>query len=201
MGVIGELLFYRRDQVDLDAVLRNKVDAVRAVVDRLSDHEFATKKNDELAALVDKSERMTPLEVHFDKATPHVEEAQVDVQDQFGFEGGTVRVAGLMATKTIPFSGDSMLWSLRTNPYNLNPPRGVVRGQNLVIGITVRVQQADEAKRYIDDVIARLPEYLGWQRSQIETYNNGLTGRAMPRIQERRARLSQASDVLKKLQG
>jgi len=60
-------------------------------------------------------------------------------------------------------------------------------------------QQANEAKQYIDETIAKLPEYLERQRAQIEPYNNGIAGNAVALIVQRRSRLSQASDLLNKL--
>jgi hypothetical protein len=139
--------------------------------------------------------------VDFAAAKARVQEIQVEVHDRFGFERGPIRVAGLRATKEIPFRGDRDLWHLRTNPFNLNPPRGEVRGQQLVIGIEVPAQQADEAKRYIDEAIAALPEYLDRQKAQIEAHNNRIAANAIPPIQQRRVTLGRASDLLKKLQG
>jgi hypothetical protein len=199
MGVLGEPLFYRRDQVDLDAVLRHNGAQLRDVVDRIPEREFSSKTDGQIAAEIAEQQKITPLEIHLDQATPHVEETRVEVRNDFHF-GRNASVAGLKATKAIPFTGDSQLWALRTNPFDLNPPRAVVQGGRLIIGIEVPAQQADEAKRYIDDAIARLPQYLEWQRAQIEGYNKGLASQAMPWIQQRRARLCQADDLLKKLQ-
>jgi hypothetical protein len=194
-------LFYRRDQVDLDAVLRHQADQLRSAVDALPDTTFAEKSDADIAAQVATSVAFRPLEVNFEAAVADVREVQVEVHDRFGFERGPIKVAGLRATKTIPFKGNPELWTLRTNPYNMNPPRGEVRGQTLVIGIDVPAQQVDEASRYIEDTLNSIPEYLDRQRAQIEAHNASLANRALPTIQQRRARLSQAADLLRKLQG
>ena len=201
MTVIGDHLFYRRDQVDLDAVLRHKTDQLSQYVDQMPEARFAAMADHEVAIEIAKAATIQPLEVDFGSATANVEEVQVEVHDKFGFERGPVRVAGLRATKTFSFKGDAELWRLRTNPFNMNPPRGTVRGRTLIIGIEVAAHQADDAKRYIDEAIASLPEYLERQRAQIQTYNDALPSRAMPHIQQRRARLGHASELLKKLQG
>jgi hypothetical protein len=201
MAVLGELLFFRRDQVDLDTMLRAQRAQLLKKVDGLPDRTFQEKTDQEIAQDLAFSEVVEPLKADFDKAQAAVSEVQVEVHDRFGSDRGPVRVAGLRATKSIPFAGDRELWRLWTNPYNLNPPRGDVRGQNLVIGIDVPAQQADEAKRYIDATIAALPEWLAWSRTQVEAYNASIAATAMPIIQQRRARLGQASDLLKKLRG
>jgi hypothetical protein len=167
MTVIGELLFYRRDGADLDAVIRHNTNRLREVVDKLPEILFSEQSDDQIAEGIAQSERIEPLEVNFDAAVPHVEETQVEVRDSYGFGRGPVRVPGLKATKAIPFKGNPDLWRLRTNPFNMNPPRGEVRGQNLVIGMAVPAQQADQAAQYIDSALKSLPEYLERQRAQL----------------------------------
>lgn len=201
MAALGELLFYRRDQVDLDTILRAQAEQLRTKIDALPDRTFQEKTDQEIANELAVSEAIAPLVVDFDKAQAAVSEVQLEVHDRFGFDRGPVRVAGLRATKTIPFTGDRDLWRLRTNPYNMNPPRGDVKGESVVIAIEVPAQQADEAKRYIDDTIAALPEYLERSRAQVEAHNARIAATAMPLLQGRRGRLGQASDLLKKLQG
>ncbi len=201
MAVLGELLFYRHDQVGLDDVLRHQLGLLRGQVDELPDKLFAGKTDEEVAAHVAAKCAIEPLKLDLAAAKASVEEVQVEVHDRWGFERGPVRVPGLRATKSIPFTGEEDLWRLRTNPWNMNPPRGDVRGRNLVIGIEVAVQQADEAAKYIEDTIAQLPEYLQRQEAQLAPYNSGLAGNAMQWIKMRRSRLGTANDLLKKLGG
>lgn len=201
MTVLGDLLFYRRDQVDLDHVLRHQVELLRQKVDALSDTFFAQKSDEEIAAHIATEATVEPLQVDFTNAVAAVREVQVERRDDFGFDRGSVRVPGLQATKTIRFKGDKALWHLRTNPFNMNPPHGEVRGDTVVVGISVPAHAADEAARYIDETLARMPEYLQRQKVQIDAHNAGLAGHAMQWVKVRRGRLSQASDLLKKLGG
>jgi hypothetical protein len=201
MAALGELLFYRRDQVGLDDVLRHQVELLRGKVDALPDELFSAKSDEGIAQHLAKENAVEPLSVDFAAAKPNVQETQVEVQDQFGFNRGPVRVSGLLATKSIPFKGDAALWHLRTNPYTMNPPRGDVRGNMLVIGIAVPAQQADEAARYIERTIGQIPEYLERQAAQIAQHNASLAAASMQSIRARRQRLGSASDLIKKLGG
>ena len=201
MAALGELLFYRRDQIGLDDFLRHQVDVLRGKVDTLPDKLFSEKSDDEIAADIAAEHAIQPLTVDFDAGKPNVQETQVEVHDQFGFNRGPIRVPGLLATKSIPFKGDPGLWRLRTNPYTMNPPRGEVRGNWLVIGISVPAQQANEAAGYIEQTIAQIPEYLQRQEAQIVQHNTSLLTHAMQWIKARRQRLGSASDLLKKLGG
>lgn len=201
MAALGDLLFYRRDQVGLADVLRQQVELLRGRVDALPDKLFSAKSDEEIAQYLAKEHAREPLSADFAAAKPNVQETQVEVHDQFGFNRGPIRVPGLLATKSIPFKGDPALWRLRTNPFNMNPPHGEVRGNMLIIGIAVPAQQADEAARYIERTIEQIPEYLQRQAAQIAQHNASLAAAAMQWIRVRRQRLGSASDLLKKLGG
>ena len=201
MAALGELLFYRRDQVDLDDVLRHHVELLRGRVDALSNKLFADKIDEEIAAHIVAEATIRPLNIDLAAAKASVQEVQVEVHDRWNYERGPVRVPGFKAIKAIPFTGERDLWHLRTNPYNLNPPRGEVRGDKLIIGIEVAAQQADEAAKYVEDTIAQLPEYLQRQEAQLAPYNASLAEHAMQWIRMRRGRLGTANDLLEKLGG
>ena|ERR1700677_4024188 len=99
MTVLGDLLFYRRDQVDLDHVLHHQVELLRQKVDALPDAFFAQKTDDEIAAHVAKEATVEPLQVDFANAVAEVREVQVERRDDYGFDRGrSARVPGLQAT-------------------------------------------------------------------------------------------------------
>lgn len=201
MAVLGDLLFYRGDMVGLGDLLRHHIEQLRTKVDVLPDKLFVENSDDEIAAQIAKAQEITPLVADFAAATAKVQETEVEVSDQFGFRRGPIRVAGLLATKTIPFTGDPALWRLHPNSWSSSPPRGDVRGNNLVIGITVPTQQTDQAAQYIERTIAELPDYLARQKVLLDQHNASLAAQAMPWIKARRQRVSAASDLLKKLGG
>ncbi|WP_119303906.1 hypothetical protein [Dongia deserti] len=201
MAALGDLLFYRRDQVGLDDALRHEVELLRSKVDALPDKFFSERSDEEIAAHIAQEHAVQPLIVDFESATPSVQETQVEVRDRYSHDHSSVRVPGLLAKKSIPFKGDPGLWRLRTNPYNMNPPRGEIRGHTLIIGMTVPAQQADAAAAYIAQTIAEIPEYLQRQEAQIAKHNASLAMHAMQWIRLRRQRLGSASDLLKKLGG
>lgn len=68
MAVLGDLLFYRRDQVALDDVLRHQVELLRDRVDALPDKLFTEKSDEEIAAHVAKESMIQALKVDFEAA-------------------------------------------------------------------------------------------------------------------------------------
>lgn len=200
MAPIGELLFWNQRRVGLDDVLRHNTTLLREKVDELPDKLFDEKSDDEIAAQLAVSEAIAPLELDLASAAPHVRETQFEVSDDYGFSGrGRIRVNGLEATKSVPFFGDPKLWECVPNPFDLNPPRGKIEGNRVVIGITVREQQIDEAKRYIDSTLENIITNIGRQKAQVDAYNASIARAAMSWIQQRRSRRGRASELLDKL--
>lgn len=198
MAVLGEALFYRQDQVDLDAVLRNRGETgIRELVDALPQAAFTKHTDEELAADLMSKVYITPLTINLEEAKADVKEIVLETTNAFGER---VRVKGLRATKAIPFKGDSGFWRLRTNPYDYNHPRGTVQGSYLVVGMEVSEQQQDQAVKHIDDSIRTIKEWLQRQEAQVSAFNSTLLGRVLPFLRTRRTSLSRAADLLKKLQ-
>ena len=63
-------------------------------------------------------------------------DAQVDVSYRFEYavfdRSSPTYVTGTRITFFVPFSGDAELFKCRPSTFSLNPPRGVVRGNELV---------------------------------------------------------------------
>ncbi len=199
MGAVGELLFWRRDGVDLDAVLRHQGGArIAQAVEGLSEQDIREAADEVLVQAVVARKRISPLAVNWDEGKANVTEIMLDTTNMFG---EPVRVKGLRATKTFLFSGDADLWHLRTNPYDFNPPRGVVTGRTLTVGLEVRDHEGDQATAHIESSVRSIKEWLQRQEAQVALYNAAIPARALSLIAKRRETLGKVSDLLKKLQG
>jgi hypothetical protein len=199
MSVLGELLFWRRDGADLDGALRHQGEAgLQGLVDALSEGDLRTETDDALIQRISAKASISPLRVLFDQGEPDVREIMIETENVFR-EG--IRVKGLRATKSFPFSGDTELWHLRTNPYDMNPPRGIVDRRAVTVGMEVRDHEGNQAAAHIEDSVRRIKECLQRQEAQIAAFNVRLPGLALPMIHRRRQALDKASDLLKKLQG
>jgi hypothetical protein len=199
MAVLGDLLFHRRDGVDLDTKLRHQGDAgIRKLVEQLPESDFTTASDDTLTARIVSEATIHPLQVSLDAGEPHVEAVTMRVRTMFGDQ---IQVKGLRATKSFPFTGDRTLWYLRTNSYDFNPPHGTIDQRNLVLGIEVQEHEGDQAAAHIENSIRVIKEWLQRQEAQIAAFNASLPARVLPLVQQRRGRLGRATDLLKRLQG
>jgi len=202
MAFLGDLLFFSARGPDLDDVLRGNAESMGVHVEQVPESDFGQKSDEELAKELSSRLAVTPIEVDFDNGMPSVEQVSVEVSDWFSYglrQGETTHVPGLEVSKRFPFVGDPKLWYLKTNPFDLSPPRGRIVGQHISVGISVPTQQAQEAKKYIDDTVNNIQKCLARQQSQIQAHNARLSSLALPLIQQRRSRLNQAAELLKSL--
>lgn len=196
--VIGELLFFTGwNKPSLSDALRGQISAaLPKAVDQIPEAEFSSRTDQELLDQVLADVRIEPLSLDLDAAKPEAKEIQVDAQNLWGERG---RVPGLRITKTIPFSGDRELWKLYPDQFDMNPPRGDIRSNTLILGMEVREHESDAAVAHIQNTLAQIQTYTERQAGIIETYNGELPAHILPLIQARRGRLSKAASVLDKL--
>jgi hypothetical protein len=198
MAALGGLLFYPSDQLTLSSWLYHRGEViVPRVVDSLPESDFAKASDQELIQKLADQATVSPLKVSFDQAKGDAEETLVDIKNIFG---EAMRVNGLRATKAIPFEGSADLWHLQPSTFDLNPPRGQVVGQRVVVGIDVQTNDSAAATAYMTDQIGRIKTYLARQTAELETFNTAIAGTIAPHGRQRRARLEAAAQLRKTLQ-
>ena len=199
MSVIGDLLFYSGRGPGLSDVLRHNLEKeVPAKVDRIPASQFEAQTDEQLTAMIVEQAKAEPLSLRLDEADGDVTEKSVTVQDVFG---GSAKIPGLRVTKVVPFDGEEQFFKLQPNTWDMNPPRGEVRGHKLIVGMEVRESESESAVQYIEQTIARVQEHIGRQQGQIDEHNAQLPGVAAAAIQRRRESLGKASDLAARLRG
>jgi hypothetical protein len=203
MSVVGEILFYNLNGPSLDAELRHQAEQVLSgIVDDIPEKELTSLSDAAAVERAARQVRVEPLEILLDKATSSADEAVIDVsgrQDIISFGGRFGPMTGFRVVKTIPFKGDQQLWFLRPNSFDLNPPRGEVSGNFIMIGIEVLERELEQAKSYIDGEVTKINKYIAAQRPSIDQHNAVVSGLAAMLLQRRRERLNKAAEFLKKL--
>lgn len=89
----------------------------------------------------------------------------------------------------IPFTGEKNLFRCRAARFSLNPPRGRVSGDRLVLSQVRTDHDARAARREFDNQLGRVREGLAWIRDDLERWRQALPKVARDRINGRRDRL------------
>jgi hypothetical protein len=167
---------------------------MRTAVNALREHDLQ-QDDDALIKRLIAPATVVPLEVELDRANPpDVHDIQMQIKDY----GHTVTVPGFRVSRALPFKGEPELWYLQPSTFT-SPPRGEVRGQWLIVGIELPTQRANEAKRYLDETVGLISQYVVWQRGQIERHNSGLVEVAHSLLQQRRAHVAKAAELRQSL--
>jgi len=96
----------------------------------------------------------------------------------------------------IPFAGDAELFLLTPNAYSMNPPCGTVRGQELIVRLTM-VEPDDVAlKERFALQLGGIKAWLLNQRPQVDDFNRRLSVSLEERLRSRREKLLKAANTV-----
>ena len=120
-------------------------------------------------------------------------EASVDMSHDFRYgprlDGRANLVDGSTVKISIPFDGDSELFTVRPSTFSMSPPRASVRKGCLSLKYTGVKQSAERLKKEIDSTIDDIETNLERLRSDFGALNSSLTNHARTRIERRRNKL------------
>ena len=192
-----ELLFF---EGDLEATLSGALAKAVSEVEKLDpNYLLQVSETDLIASLVEKH-RILPVTIK--KEDIHVDgprEAKVDVSHDFRygtFPGERTVVPGMTLTVIVPFEGDPTILRCKPQRWNLNPPRGEIKGQEIHLHYGGVDPRADGIKKEYEDELRKIERYLSWGRDQIDSHNTRLAQEIRKAVTARKQRLLQSQGVV-----
>jgi hypothetical protein len=171
-------------------------DALRAQEKKLADAAEAippdralARTPEELAAELVETFQVEPLELSWDSMTARSEDARVDVSGdprRFIMSEGPFYVAGTRVTYHVPFSGERDLFKFRPSTHTLNPPRGIVRDNELLLVATAPADSREGIKPGLDREVENVKLYVGYINADVAKFNEHLPTVARQAAQQRR---------------
>lgn len=120
-------------------------------------------------------------------------ETQIDVSQDplraISDRSQPVYIPGTEIEITVPFTGDSLAFTITPTIYSSSPPRGNVRDGTLTFSITGVDLEVDKVSKEIDDTLNQVDSYLTNLRTNAETLTNELDSTARQCIERRRKKL------------
>ena len=120
-------------------------------------------------------------------------ETEVDVsRDPLRFisdRSQPVYVSGTEIEITVPFTGDSLAFTITPIIYSSNPPSGNVRDGTLTFFITGENLEVDKVRLEIDQKVDHIDSYLTNLRENADTLHRDLDSIVRQRIEQRRKKL------------
>ena len=122
-------------------------------------------------------------------------DAQIDISHRFEyavFDRSTpTYVTGTRITFFAPFSGDPELFKCRPSTFSLNPPRGVVRGNELVFVYDRTPQDVPNIRSEFDRELQNVQQNLSRIADQVEQFNSAIQTKVSQQFDARREKLLQ----------
>ena len=130
-------------------------------------------------------------------------DAQVDVSHRFEyavFDRSTPTfVTGTRITFFVPFSGDAELFKCRPSTFSLNPPRGVVRGNDLVFVYERTTHDVLRIRSEFDRELQSVQQNVSRIADQVEQFNSTIRTKVSQQIGARREKLLQDRGIIEGL--
>lgn len=184
---------------DLRGALEGQAVMMRAAVEAEPEESLKQADVDEWAAA---------LAHHFGVACPElladdvwmepVEDAKVDVSSDpdRDFRGDPYsdlarNFPGYRVVVHIPFEGEGDVFKLRPSSFTLNPPRGRVQSEELVLTIEYARDQQPDIDGRVNSFVGTVDQWLGFAHADIDSFNAGLENQARQTIAARRQRIEE----------
>lgn len=185
-----DLLFCNVDWFSVEraqqAAIENEIDAYHA--DKL-----LNTSDDALIEYFQSKYTMEVPELQTEKIVADQREINIDVsQDGNRYIRDRSRpfhVAGTQIEVEVPFSGDGQFFRVQPTTFSMSPPRGEVRGNNLVISIQGTNLAGEQVKNQIDRTLAEIEGNLTNLRASAAAFNASITGRIQSRLSGRKDKL------------
>lgn len=187
-----EILF---NEHDLDRVVDYQRAQMLKELDDMSDERLL---NTDIVGLVDYCFTKYSIDL------PELGEPRVDngrtkmtVGRYGGFDrgDGSVEVDAERFTLEVPFTGEKDLFFCRASTWGSSPPYGTVRDGLLSLTVVERNPSSDQLNQVFDRFLSDVKQYLGWQKSAVDSWNGNLRNLVQSHVAGRRGRLEQASSV------
>ena len=186
----SDLLFFG---TDWSSVENHQKRRLQSEIDAVDGNRLLNTSVDDLCDFFEEKFRIDIPELHEDQIVADHRETRIDVSQDptrdiidrslsFYIEGTLIEV-------TIPFSGDSGVFKVRPTRYTIAPPRGEIRGSELVIKVQGTNLKQQQVKEEIDRAIGETKKYLDWLRGDARGLDKQLRQLANERINWRRQKL------------
>lgn len=121
-------------------------------------------------------------EAQVDVSHEHFQRAIRDPSQPFFVPGRRVEIR-------VPFAGNPDFLFLTSSRRSLNPPRGEVRGAELVFDFTYPADGRPDIKTLVEQELGKIESLLGYTEGTIDTWNANLEREAKQTIERRRERV------------
>ncbi|WP_291157195.1 toll/interleukin-1 receptor domain-containing protein [Gemmatimonas sp. UBA7669] len=180
---------------DLRSVLDDQLKGVAERVRTIPESGFASRTDEDLAAMTASELVVRPILLHDDQIEVSTRDVKIDVSHDFNRAHnpwGPTIVDGLEVCYHLPFSGDPQVLRCRPSTYTLNGARAVIGKDELRFPYDSPGRDVAATKKWFDEDLTRLKEWLGWVDAQVAEYNRQLEPAVRAAVAARRSEIEKS---------
>lgn len=180
-------------EYDLLSVLEHQKQELFKKIDRIEGNQLLNTSLEDLLDYFERQYKLEPPRLKEDEITVDQREVDVDVSKDPSREifdrSKPFYVKGTEVQFFIPYDGDQELFKCRPGLFPLNPPRGSVDNQQIIISFKVLEHKADEIRAAFERTLTQIKQYLERMEKHVSLYNASLRDRARARLEALREKL------------
>jgi hypothetical protein len=182
----------------LEDDFRRRVLVIENDVESIPEDQFINAGDADIVAHLVSKHEISSLEIHEDNARADRHETKIRREDY----GRTILVDALSLDVTIPYTGETLLWRQRPNPWREPFPIGTVRPEStshgsLEISVCAPLSASEDAfNQLLTRRLADIGYYLAEQKKHIAKFNAMIPTRVGEFIAKRRQRLSTIGKIV-----
>ena len=139
-------------------------------------------------------------EIDEDNITTDHGDAQIDVSGRFEYlvrdKSRPFLITGTRVTFYVPFTGDGQLFHCQASTFSLNPPRAVVKNDELKFVYERTTNDAEKIPQEFQDDLKRFKQSLSWIEKDLTEFNNNILQKIDQEINARREKLLQDRNLV-----
>ena len=178
---------------DLHSALRHREQELFKEIDQINGNRLLNTSLEDLLDYFEQKYRLDPPRLKENEIAVDQHEVDVDVSQDplraISDRSKPFYIKGTSVRFFIPYDGDQDLFKCRPSHFTLNPPRGSVDDNQLIIAFRLTEHNADKIKAEFERTLAEIRQYLKWVASEVSQYNASLRNKTRQRIEGRRKKL------------
>ncbi len=188
---------------DLGSVLTSQEQTLSKEVGTLGEERVLNSSPEDLCDYFVEKYQIDAIEIDESGIQADYGDAQVDVTHRFEYavfdRSSPTYVTGTRITFYVPFSGDPQLFKCRPSTFNLNPPRGNVRGDEIVFIYDRTTQDTPNIRNEFERDRKNVKDYIGWIATDLQKFNSTIRQKVNQQIGARREKLLQDRGTVENL--
>ena len=178
---------------DLRSVLTVQERAMSEEINSLSENRVLNTSPEKLCDYFVEKYEVEPIVIDESAIEVDYGDMKVDVSHRFEYavfdRSRPTYVTGTRFTFFVPFTGDPELFKCRLSTFNLSPPRGDVRGNELVLFYDRTTQDISNIGNEFEREKQNVKQYVSWIATEVKQFNSTVKSKAGQQITERREKV------------